>query len=239
MLERVAFICAMPMELTPLKRKLSLEKTRVGLVEIHIGLLGERPVVAIVTGIGTALATAGLERLVETIDVERVVVVGITGAVGNETPVGTLILPEVVVNSTTGAEYRPDRLGEGKPSGKMWTSDVLITDLDVIGCLRAKGVVSLDMETAAVAEVCERRNIPWSVFRVISDHVTDGSVNEEVFRLSNQDGTLSARAVTAYLLKHPRRIPGMARMARGVKSATNHAAAAAISAVSQLPIFGP
>ena len=33
----------------------------------------------------------------------------------------------------------------------MWTTDTLTTDLDVLAELRAQGVVSLDMETAAIA----------------------------------------------------------------------------------------
>jgi nucleoside phosphorylase len=168
----------------------------------------------------------------DAVGVERVVVVGITGAVENETPIGTLVVPEVVVNSATGAEFRPAAIGDAKPHGKMWTTDVLLTDLDHIAGLRAKGVVSLDMETAAVAEVCEQRGIPWSVFRVVSDRATDGSVDEEVFRMSKQDGTPDARAVVRFLLRHPGRIPDMVRLAKGAKLATNAAADAAIEACS-------
>jgi hypothetical protein len=160
-------------------------------------------------------------------------VVGITGAVENETPIGTLILPEVVVNSATGAEYRPEPLAEGTPSGKMWTGDELLVDPDVLAELRSKGVVSLDMETAAIAQSCEQRGIPWSVFRVISDRASDGSVDEEVFRLANPDGTPNGRAVARYFLKHPGRIPQMVRLARGAKLATKTAADAAIRAVSR------
>jgi adenosylhomocysteine nucleosidase len=168
------------------------------------------------------------------VEVERLVVVGITGAVGDDMPIGTLILPEVVVHSGTGAEYRPERLGAGVPNGRMWTTDELIVDLDVIAGLRADGVVSLDMETAAIAAVCERRRLPWSVFRAISDRATDGSINEEVFRLSNQDGTPNAKAVASYVLRHPGRVPAMARMGKQTKRATEHAADAAIDAVSRL-----
>ena len=45
----VAFICAMPMELTPLKKKLSLVKSRTGSLVAHTGSLAGRPIVAIVT----------------------------------------------------------------------------------------------------------------------------------------------------------------------------------------------
>jgi nucleoside phosphorylase len=161
-----------------------------------------------------------------------VVVVGITGAVENETPIGTLVLPELVVDGATGDEFRPDQIALGEPSGKMWTTDELITDLEVIAGLRENGVVSLDMETAAIARVCVHERIPWSVFRAISDRATDGSLDEEVFRLSNQDGTFNAAAVASYFLRHPNRLPAMARLAKGAKTAADRASSAAIEAVS-------
>lgn len=231
---RVAFVCAMPMEVTPLKKKLGLGKTRLGSLEVYEGTLGEHQVVAIVTGMGTKLATDGLERLLEQVEVDQVVVVGITGAVENHTPIGSLVDPELVVDSATGEEFRPSRMSTGKASGKMWTTDVLITDLDAIAGLRANGVVALDMETAAIARVCERHKIPWSVFRAISDRATDGSLDDDVFHMSNQDGTPNPGAIASYFLKHPGRLPAMARLAKGVRSATNRAASAAIEAVTQL-----
>ena len=229
----IAFVCAMPMELSPLVKKLSLTKTDVNGVTVHRGTLDGRDVVAIVAGMGTKLATEATERLLDATPVDRVVVVGITGALENETPIGTLILPEVVVNSATGTEYRPEPLGDGTPHGKMWTGDVLLTDPDVLADLRARGVVSLDMETAAIAESCERRGIPWSVFRVISDRATDGSIDEEVFHLSNQDGTPNGQAIARYFVRHPGRIPRMVRLAKGARLATQAAAEAAVRACSQ------
>lgn len=220
------------MELKPLVKQLGLQKTTVAAVEMQAGRLGGRDVVAVVTGMGTKLATAATERLLDAVEVERVVVFGITGAVENETPIGTLILPEVVVDSATGSEHRPAPLGGGAAHGKMWTTDVLNTDLDVVAGLRAQGVVSLDMETAAIAQSCERRGIPWSVFRAISDRATDGSVDEEVFKLSNQDGTPNPPAIMRYFLKHPQRIPRMMQLAKGATLATKTAADAAIRACS-------
>jgi adenosylhomocysteine nucleosidase len=229
----IAFVCAMPMELTPLKKKLSLGKSRLGNLDAHTGSLDGRPVVAIVTGMGTHLATTGVERLLAALEVERVVVVGITGAIHPESEIGELILPEAVVDGDTGTEFHPQPLGVGRPSGKMWTSDALVTDPEAVAGLRADGVVALDMETAAVARVCEGHGIPWSVFRAFSDRTTDGVIDDEVFHLSHQDGTPDAKAVAAYLVKHPGRVPAMARMAKDAKLATERAAEAAVTAVSQ------
>ena len=228
----LAFVCAMPMELRPLVKKLSLRKERIGGITLHSGILGNRKVVAIVTGMGTQLAREGLERLLGVIVVTEVVVVGITGAVEDVTPIGTLVFPEVVVNSATGAECRPNHRGPGHPKGKMWTTDGLTTDATVLEELRSKEVVALDMETAAIAQCCQSRGIPWSVFRAISDRATDGSITEEVFHLSNQDGTPNKRAVARYFLKNPTHVPRMADLAKGAKLATEAAAQAAISAYS-------
>lgn len=229
----VAFICAMPMELRPLAKRLRLRKAEVGGVTVRSGLLGDRPVVAIATGMGTSLATQSTERLLEALTPDRVLVFGITGAVEDETPIGTVVRPELVVDGATGREHRPEQLGGGAPHGSMWTTDV-ITPAEELPALRAKGVICLDMETAAIAACCERQDIPWSVHRAISDRATDGSVDDEVFHLSNQDGTPNGRAVARYFLRHPQRIPRMAVMAKGGKLATENAADAVIAAARQL-----
>jgi adenosylhomocysteine nucleosidase len=228
-----AFVCAMPMELRPLVRRLALRRTRVGDLALRSGRLGARPVVAVVTGIGTACARLVTRRLLDAVAVERVVVVGITGAVDEATPFGALVHPELVVDGATGVEHRPARLGDASPRGKLWTTDVLHGDPGFLAELRARGVVSLDMETAAVAEVCEERHVPWSVVRAISDRATDGSVDEEVFALSNADGTPNARAVLRYAARHPGRLPGMLRLAKGARLATRVAADAAIAACAR------
>ena len=86
------------------------------------------------------------------------------------------------------------------------------------------------METAAIAALCEARGIPWSVFRVISDRATDGSVDEEVFKLSNMDGSPNNEAIERFFADHPERVEAMARLAEGALLATEAAADAAIAA---------
>jgi adenosylhomocysteine nucleosidase len=165
-------------------------------------------------------------------EVDQVVVVGITGAIHDETPLGTLLRPETVIDGATGTGYRPHPLGAGTPRGALWTSDRLITDPETLAGLRRDGVVALDMETAAIAAVCERVGVPWSVFRAFSDRATDGSIDDEVFQMSNQDGTPDPKAVAAFVARHPGRIPAMARMAKSARLACRRAAEEAIAAVA-------
>src|SRR5262245_14387170 len=228
----IGFIFAMPMELAPFAERLALVETDIGGLTAHTGTLAGRDVVAIVTGMGMDYAREGVARLLDAVELEWVVVVGITGALENDTPIGTLILPEVVVNSRTLREWRPAPMTSGTPHGKMLTSDGITSNRDgMLQQLIAEGVVSLDMETAAIAEVCEARGVPWSVFRVISDRASDGTVDEEVFKLSNMDGTPNAEAITAYIDKYPERVPVLAQMAEGCGLAERTASAEAIRAV--------
>lgn len=228
--ETVAFIFAMPMELTPLTKKLGLRKETIGGVDVRSGCLGDRRVVAIATGMGTQLAAQGTARLLDAITPDRVLVVGITGAVDEETPIGTLINPERVVHSETGAEHRPAVLTDDRPWGTLWTTNRM-TPPDELPALREQGVIALDMETAAIAHLCEQRGIPWSVFRAVSDRATDATLDDEVFKMSNQDGTPNPRAIARYLLRHPFAIPALSRLAKGANRARNRAVDAAIAAL--------
>ena len=226
----IAFVCAMPMELRPLTRRLKLRRARLGGGPAREGTLDGRPVVAVVTGMGTALATAGTQRLLDAVTPAVVVVVGIAGAVDDETPIGTVVRPAAVIDHATGREHGHRPLDPGPTRGALWTTDVITPAAD-LPALRDRGVVALDMETAAVAAACEARDVPWTVVRAISDRATDGSVDDEVFHLSRQDGTPDLAAVVRYVVRHPGRVPGLARMARGAGLATARAATAAVAAV--------
>jgi adenosylhomocysteine nucleosidase len=229
----VAFVCAMPMELVPLTRDLELVETDVDGQTVHTGRVNERPVVAIVTGMGTELAAAGVERLLDAIAVDHVLVVGITGALENETAIGTLVMPDVVVHGPSGCEHRHVALGDHQPEGRMLTDDTLITDPDELVALRSRGVVALDMETAAVAHVCEARGVTWSVFRAISDRPSDG-IDLEVVAMSNQDGTPNHEAIAAYFERHPEKAALLAETGANAALAAETAAAAAIAALAHV-----
>ena len=67
----------------------------------------------------------------------------------------------------------------------------------------AEAVVALDMETAAVAVVCEERNVPWSAFRAISDRPRDKLVDAAVWEMTGPDGSADPDALRRYLATDP------------------------------------
>jgi adenosylhomocysteine nucleosidase len=225
----IALLCAMPLELRPLRRRLRLRKN----VDGHVGWIGDRRVIATVSGVGTELAHAATVRLLDAVDVDWVIVVGIAGAIGNEIPIGTLVFPHLVVDGVDGSTHSPTPLPIGSPYGKLWTTDELVLDRTRHAAMRADGVLALDMETAAVAKVCEDRGVPWSVVRAISDRASDGTVDAEIFGLTRADGRPNWPAVGRYLIRHPDRLPLLQRLATESKLAAAAAADAAITAVSK------
>jgi len=234
---RFLFVAPMRSELAPLARALRLERTTMAGLEVSRGSVGGALAIALMGGIGTAAVTRTTERALDAFDAGHVVVVGIAGGVRPDLAIGTVVVPAAVIDRATGAEYRPAPLGDVAPAGKILTGDELITDPDQLAGLDGEGVVALDMETTAVAAICERHGIPWSVFRAISDRATDGLLDGSVAGLARPDGTPNLPAALRYIVSHPGRLPKLARLARdsgvAARAAAQTAARAARAAVGE------
>jgi hypothetical protein len=92
----------------------------------------------------------------------------------------------------------------------------------------ADGFTVVDMESAAVAEVCEGRGIPWSVYRCISDRPFDGLLDERVVSLTNPDGSGNREAFEALLAAEPSLLPKLEQLGRDCALAARLAAEAAV-----------
>ena len=230
-IRRVAILAPMRLELRPLVRSLRLGRARAD--GLRSGVIGRTEVVATTTGIGTRAAARTTERLLDSVPVDRVVVVGIAGGIGPGVAVGDLVVPELVLDLAAGTEHRPSPLGDTPPRGTLVTSDGLLVDRDAIAGLERRGSVAIDMETSAIAAVCERRRCPWSVFRAISDRADDGSIDPAIFGLAGPDGGPDLPALVRFLLFRPWRIPQLVRLGRDSKLAAHAAAAAAVRALER------
>ena len=218
---RVAVVAAMRNELKPFN-------DRAG-----DGRIGAATVSGSVIGIGPKLARASTDQLLEGQTFDHVVMIGIAGGVGPSVKIGDLVIPEVVLDAG-GGEHRPVPLPGTTPRGIMRTAgDIDVTDEEV-AALRDRGVIALDMETAAVGAACEARGVPWSVVRAISDHTDDGFVDSAVLAMTNADGSPNLRAVVRYLVRHPLHIPRLGKLAKGAQLATKASANAAFDGIAAL-----
>lgn len=225
----MGLLAPMQPELAPLVRTLSLEPDG----DVYRGRAGDVDVVALLTNIGMANAAAATARILD-LGVDRVMVVGVAGGVDPEIEIGGVVVPEVVVDRAEDRTYRPSFVGDVVPRGTLSCGDDLIVDPAVLAAMAAAGVVAVDMETAAVAAVCEAAGRPWSVFRSISDRPAEGLVDDALFALTRPDGTADHDALARYLDEDPSRVAVLTRLAHDANLATEAAAAAAIAACHTL-----
>jgi adenosylhomocysteine nucleosidase len=226
---RVGMLAPMTHELEPLARRLDLE----GDGEEYRGHAGDVEVVARLTTIGMAAAAAAAERLLGD-DVDWVMVVGIAGGVDRALAIGDLVVPAVVVDRASGRSFRAAPSGDGARRGTLSCGDDLIVDTAVLDRMAADGVVAVDMETAAVAMVCEAAERPWSVYRGISDFAGDGVIDDAFLAFTRPDGTSDPDALARYLEDNPERVPMLEQLGRDMVLAAEAAAEAAVRACTNL-----
>ncbi len=226
---RIAILAPMRQELGPVVQAFSLQKTTVGGRTVQSGTVGDTEIIATTTGIGTAGARTATETVLDATPIDHVMVVGIAGGVGPTVKIGDLVFADVVIDKATGTEYRPTHLGNPIRRGRLVTSDDFLIEPGMVEQLTADGVVALDMETAAVAEVCVSRGCAWSVIRAISDMATDHP-DAAVLGLAKPDGSPNGPAIAKFLVTKPWRIPQLAKLQQGAKLAATAAANAAAQA---------
>ena len=227
---RVGLLAPMTHELAPLVALLGLEarlSSPPGILEATVDGV---ECVATMTGIGMQ-AGADATRRVLAAGVEHVLVVGIAGGIAPHLEIGDLVVPEAVLHAETGRRHVPAPLGGAPVGGVIRSSDVFLTDAAVLAALVADGVVALDMETGAVAEVCDAAGVPWSAFRSISDRPADKLVDSAVWEMTGPDGDADPEALQRYLAADPEAAERLTRMAADMEIAVWVAARAAIAAV--------
>jgi adenosylhomocysteine nucleosidase len=227
---RVGVLAPMKTEFRPLVRPMALARPDGDNGPYHFGAVGEVEIVATMTGIGTQGAIDVTERLLDDHTLDHVIVVGVAGGLGPELEVGDMVVPELVVDRPNDRTYRATPLGGVVPAGTIVTSDEFNYVQPTLDGFIADGVLALDMETGSIAAVCERRGVPWTAFRSLSDHATKAPVETAVLGLARPDGSANVPALILYLGPKPWRLRHLSRLVKGSNLATRNAARAAVEA---------
>jgi len=164
---RIAVIAAMEQELRPLvqgwnRRELPLAKSKL--------MVHERDeVVACAAGMGKARAESASKAIVAEYKPALLISAGLAGALVSTLKVGSVVTPNVVVDSETGVEYRV-QTGVGVIGG-----GVLVTASEVSGSLAKRTLVDnfhallVDMEAAGVARAAADARAGFLCVKAISD----------------------------------------------------------------------
>jgi nucleoside phosphorylase len=197
------------------------------------GRVGKSAVTAVHIGMGPPLTRAALTQLFDepasnSPPFEHVMIAGICGGLDRDLPVGTLINPEILVDHASGATYRHAPPGDAPRAGKLVTTETVTFDPALSQRFFDDGCIAVDMESAAVAEVCEARGCPWSVYRCISDRIFDGLLDEKLVAATNPDGTGDMDAIKRMLAEDPGLAKRLEQLSNDVTNAARLAAEAAV-----------
>jgi nucleoside phosphorylase len=159
---------------------------------------------------------------------DHVMIAGICGGLDPDKPVGTLINPETIIEYSTGATYRHTPPGDLPVAGKLMTTETATLDRERSRRFLEDGCLAVDMESSAVAEVCEARGCPWSVYRCIGDRIFDGLLDERIVAATNPDGSGDMAAIGRLLAAEPALAQRLERLSQDTTRAARLAAEAAV-----------
>jgi adenosylhomocysteine nucleosidase len=221
----------MSLELRPLVKRLGARSSTVDGTVVFTARQGGVDVVVSQIGVGPSAARASTERLLDRFQVDHVVVSGIAGGIDAGAVIGGVVVPDTVVDVSSGRTYRTTQLGALQQSGTVGTVDEFITDPLRLAGLVDDGVVALEMESSGVGEVCEDRGVPWSVVRVISDRPDAGLADGTVMDALRPDGSTNVLAALKAMAVKPSRIPGFVQLGRDASMAARKAAVTTLAAL--------
>jgi adenosylhomocysteine nucleosidase len=228
----VVVLAPMPLEMDAIVTAFGLSPTSDVKGAPWSGRVGGSDVTAIHIGMGPPLTRVATNRLFDVNEpghrpVDHVMIAGICGGLDPLIEVGTLINPEFVVDFTSGASYRHSPPGDSPQAGKLMTTEGVTLDSDLSARFLAEGCIAVDMETAAVAEICEAHGCPWSAYRCIGDRHFDGLLDDRILAATNPDGSGNRAEIERLIASDPGLLAKLEQLSHDSTMAARLAAEAA------------
>jgi len=230
---RVVVLAPMPLEMHAIVKAFGLGPLGDADDAPWSGPVGTSTVTAVHIGMGPAVTRVAVARLLdETLPdhapVDHVMIAGICGGLSPALEVGTVLNPESVVDYASGASYRHTPPGDAPQAGKLVTTEEVMLDRELSRRFLEDGCLGVDMESSAVAEVCEAHGCPWSVYRCIGDRSFDGLLDERIVALTNPDGSGDRAAIERLIASEPELAVKLERLNHDTALAARLAAQAAV-----------
>lgn len=171
------------------------------------GRRGERRLVVVQSGMGTAAARQAVEDALQYLQPQWVVSAGFAGSLDDKLKRGHFLMPNAVVNEggdelAIGLKIDAATIAAtpGLHTGRLLTLDRVVRDESQRRELAQRhGAVACDMETMAVAQVCREHRVRFISVRVISENV-DHALNREAELLLDQKSLAGKLGVVAATL---------------------------------------
>lgn len=155
-------MAALEREVWPLVRRWESRVVEQGGRKYRIFENGDAVVVC--AGIGAEAARRATQAIIQTANPWKVVSVGFAGALDSRLKVADVFEPRVVINSRDGS-----RSDGGSGEGTLVSSAAVADKATKAKLNQSYGASAVDMESAAVAQGAEARNVAFGALKAISD----------------------------------------------------------------------
>ncbi|MHB1156465.1 MAG: phosphorylase family protein [Phycisphaerales bacterium] len=175
-----------------------------------------------ITGMGQSRARQSAQQLLADLRPTRVLITGLCGALDPSLKVAD-VLHFTKIISPSSQTFVPTLIGLASTPSHMTllTADHLITTPAEKSRLhRQTAAHAVDMESAAVAAVCDAHHIPWLCLRAVSD-TADQALPAYLADMVDRFGRSRPLAALRQLLPHPARLRTLLQIARQSRAAAN------------------
>lgn len=218
---KIGIICAVQRELAPIAAMLHNHQTQQVLQRtFHTGILHGAQVIAVIGGVGKVNGAITAQLLAQQFGVERLIFTGVAGGLDDSLRVGDVVIGTHLLYHDLSMEFVSNdmfdtpaqgffsdpamvelcrSLGGSLRFGTIITGDEFITGAQRDRLIERFKPLCVDMESAAVAQVCWFYRLPLLVIRSISDFADDEG--EDTFEQNAASSGLSALVVMEQVLQ--------------------------------------
>jgi adenosylhomocysteine nucleosidase len=174
--------------------------------------------IAVAGGIGCNPAELAARAVVEKYQPQTLISAGLAGALIRSLKVGSIVTPNVIVDASTGTEYRC------QPSGDVVGGGVLVSAGAITGAESKSALAErfhslvVDMEAAGVARVAQEHNVGFRCVKAISDEFDFAMPPLGLF--VDQEGNFNTGKFLAWAMIRPQYWLATIRLARNSARAT-------------------
>lgn len=222
--KRIAIIGAIKDEIAGIKKEMRITNTlRWPTGNAFAGTWRGVPIVLVRSGMGCDRARRALAEIAGKYTLERIISIGYAGALDPSLKVGDVVVADQVVYYETLKSYSLDgELLGTMPEvtrGTLLTVDQVVATPPEKKALREKySAVAVEMETFALAEETQARNLPFASVRAITDTADQELI--DCSHLVEADGEVSKLKAGWHVLTHPGDLKGMIDLGKHAKTAT-------------------
>jgi adenosylhomocysteine nucleosidase len=236
----ICILGAVRQEISGLKSRMQVEEhLRIGKSDLWRGTLEDQPIILVRTGIGKKNAVASLTSVAERFPLRMILSIGYAGGLDPDLDVGDLLIADIILeaagNPSQGpfltswaidpalvarAMALPVRQNAKAARGRLLTVEQVVTHPELKQKLYEQtGALAVDMESSALVDLAQERQIPFLSIRAISD-----TANQELLDVSpfvSPDGEVSTLKAGWYVVTHPGSLKPLNTIRQHASRATN------------------